>query len=206
MARATGPGRRPGNSGTRESILAAARRQFAELGYDRTSIRQIAIEADVDPALVRHFHGTKQELFVSVIELPIDPETVLPALLAGDPGAVGERLAGFLLSVIEADPAGSPIVGLARAAASEPAAARLVRDLVTARILTPLTEALGVEDAALRASLLASQVVGLTFARYIVGIEPIASLPREQVAAAIGPTLQHYLTGDIGAPPTQGDR
>ena len=114
---------------------------------------------------------------------------------------MGERLASFLLGVIEADPSGSPIVSLARAAASEPDAARLVRDLVTSRILAPLTEALGVEDAALRASLLGSQVVGLTFARYIVGIEPLASLPREQVAAAIGPILQHYLTGPLGAAP-----
>lgn len=201
MAGAPGPGRRPGQSGTREAILAAARRQFAELGYDRTSLRQVALEAGVDPGLVRHFHGTKQELFVAVVELPIDPATALPALLTGDRDAMGERLATFLLEVIESDPVGSPIISLARAAASEPAAARMVRDLVTTRILAPLTQAIGADDAALRASLLGSQVVGLTFARYVVGIEPLASMPREQVAAAIAPTMQHYLTGPIRTTP-----
>ncbi len=204
MAGTSGPGRRPGKSGTREAILAAARRQFADLGYDRTSLRQVALEAGVDPGLVRHFHGTKQELFVAVVELPIDPATAMPALLAGDPEAMGERLALFLLEVIESDPAGSPILSMARAAASEPAAARMVRDLVTTRILAPLTQAIGAEDAALRASLLGSQVVGLTFARYVVGIEPLASMPREQVAAAIGPTLQRYLSGVISTEPSAG--
>ncbi len=197
MAGAPRPGRRPGHSGTREAILAAARRQFAELGYDRTSLRQIALEAGVDPGLVRHFHGTKQELFVAVVELPIDPSTAMPALLSGDPAAMGERLARFLLDVIESDPVGSPIISLARAAASEPAAALLVRDLITTRVLAPLTQAIGADDAALRAALLGSQIVGLTFARYVVGIEPLASLPRQAVVAAIAPTLQHYLTGDV---------
>ncbi len=203
MARAPGPGRRPGHSGTREAILAAARRQFAELGYDRTSLRQVAIEAGVDPGLVRHFHGTKQELFVAVVELPIDPATAIPALLTGDPAAMGERLARFLLDVIESDPVGSPIISMARAAASEPAAALLVRDLVTTRVLAPLTQAIGADDAALRAALLGSQIVGLTFARYVVGIEPLASMPKEAVAAAIAPTLQHYLTGEV-APRSTG--
>ncbi len=194
-------GRRPGRSGTREAILAAARRQFAELGYDRTSIRQVALEAGVDPALVRHFHRSKQELFVAVVELPIDPSLVMPTLLAGDPSTTGERLARFVLHVIESDPVGSPLVSLARAAATEPAAARLVRDLVHTQILGPLTAAIGADDADLRASLLGSQVVGLTFARYVVGIEPLASLPLDQVAAAIAPAMQHYLTGDLGTPP-----
>ena len=204
MAQTSGPGRRPGHSGTREAILTAARRQFAELGYDRTSIRQIALEAGVDPGLVRHFHGTKQELFVSVVQLPMDPAVALPALLAGDRDALGERLARFLLEIIESDPVGSPIISMARAAASEPAAARMVRDLVTTRILAPLTEAIGAEDAALRASLLGSQVVGLTFARYVVGIEPLASLTTAQVVAAVGPTLQRYLVGEVSTGADQG--
>ena len=199
MVAAPGPGRRPGHSGTREAILAAARRQFAELGYDRTSMRQVAIEAGVDPGLVRHFHGSKQELFVAVVELPLDPATALPGLLAGDPASMGQRLAQFLLDTVEADPVGSPLISIARAAASEPAAAVMVRDLVTTRMLTPLTLAIGADNAALRASLLGSQVVGLTFARYIVGIEPLASLTRQETVAAIGPVLQHYLTGDLGS-------
>ena len=111
---------------------------------------------------------------------------------------MGQRLAQFLLDTVEADPVGSPLISIARAAASEPAAAVMVRDLVTTRMLTPLTLAIGADNAALRASLLGSQVVGLTFARYIVGIEPLASLTRQETVAAIGPVLQHYLTGDLG--------
>ena len=86
-------GRRVGDSGTREAILTAARRQFAELGYDRTSMRQVALEAGVDPTLVSHFHGSKQKLFLAVIELPFSPADVLPELLAGDPQEIGVRFA-----------------------------------------------------------------------------------------------------------------
>jgi AcrR family transcriptional regulator len=191
-------GRRPGNSGTREAILAAARRQFADLGYDRTSIRQIAIEAGVDPGLVRHFHGTKQELFVAVVELPFNPADAISLLLSGDPDSMGLRLARFLLDALERDSPGNSVVSIVRAAASEPAAAVMVREFVTANVLAPLTAAIGADNPALRASLLGSQTVGLTFARYVVGIEPLASLPKDKAAAAIAPTLQHYLTGDLG--------
>jgi AcrR family transcriptional regulator len=190
-------GRRPGESGTREAILHAARRQFAELGYDRTSMRQIAIEAGVDPTLVSHFHGTKQELFLSVIELPFQPADVLPDLLAGDPQDAGSRLARFVLGVFESEQGRSQIVGLVRAAASEPAAARLVRDLLTREVFTPLTEGIGSDDPAYRASLVGSQIVGLVMARYIVALEPLASRDPAAVAAAIAPSLQHFLTGDL---------
>jgi AcrR family transcriptional regulator len=190
-------GRRPGESGTREAILHAARRQFAELGYDRTSMRQIAIEAGVDPTLVSHFHGTKQELFLSVIELPFQPADVLPGLLAGDPQDAGARLARFVLGVFESEQGRSQIIGLVRAAASEPAAARLVRDLLTREVFTPLAEGIGSDDAAYRASLVGSQIVGLVMARYIVALEPLASRGPAAVAAAIAPSLQHYLTGNV---------
>ena len=190
-------GRRPGESGTREAILHAARRQFAELGYDRTSMRQIAIEAGVDPTLVSHFHGTKQELFLSVIELPFQPADVLPGLLAGDPQDAGARLARFVLGVFESEQGRSQIIGLVRAAASEPAAARLVRDLLTREVFTPLAEGIGSDDAAYRASLVGSQIVGLVMARYIVALEPLASRGQSAVAAAIAPSLQHYLTGNV---------
>lgn len=199
MTGASGPGRRPGQSGTREAILAAAQRQFSELGYDRTSIRQVAIEAGVDPGLVRHFHHSKQELFVAVVELPIDPATALPHLLAGDPSTMGVRLANFLLDVIVGDPASSAMISMVRAAASEPAAARMVRELVTARVLAPLAQAIGADHPALRASLLGSQIVGLTFARYIVGVEPLASLTNAEAARVIAPVFQHYLTGNLDA-------
>ncbi|WP_460863895.1 TetR/AcrR family transcriptional regulator [Rhodococcus aerolatus] len=191
-------GRRPGESGTRGAILAAAGRQFAALGYDRTSMRAVAAEAGVDPALVSHFHGSKHKLFLAVVELPFDPSAVLPRLLAGDPAELGRRLAAFLVGVLEDDAARSTLLGLVRAATSEPAAAQLVRERLTAEILLPLAAGIGADDPEYRAGLLMSQVVGLTMARYIVAVEPLASRPASAVVAALAPTLQGYLTGDLG--------
>jgi AcrR family transcriptional regulator len=180
-------GRRPGASVTREAISAAARRQFAERGYDRASLRSIAAEAGVDAALIAHFFGSKERLFVAVVELPIDPELVLPQVLDGPRGKTGERLARVLVDVLEDGEARRRITGLVRAAATEPAAARMVRELLTRRVFSPLAHLL-------RANLLGSQVVGLVMARYVVGVEPLASLPRDTLVAAIAPTLQRYLT------------
>jgi AcrR family transcriptional regulator len=192
-------GRRPGSSGTREAIAEAARRRFAELGYERTTIRTIAGDAGVDPALVLRFFGSKQQLFLSVMALPFEPEEVFPEILAGRRSGAGLRLARFAVGVLE-DPRGrSVITGILRAAASEPEAARMVRDLVAGRIVAAISESLGVEDARLRANLVASQIVGLAMSRYIVRVEPLASLPPEAVVEAIAPNLQRYLTRPLTA-------
>jgi AcrR family transcriptional regulator len=195
-------GRRPGDSGTREAIRAAAIEQFSERGYDRPSMRSIAQQAGVDPALVKHYFGSKHALFVDVVELPFDPAQVIPTLFgAGDHDEIGMRVAGFLVSVLEQPAARQRIIGLIRAAASEPEAARMVRELLTREVFARIVEQLQVEDAALRANLAASQVVGLLVARYIVGLEPLASMPPADVAAAVAPNLQRYLTGSLGPGP-----
>jgi AcrR family transcriptional regulator len=186
-------GRRPGDSGTRDAIHAAAARQFADLGYDRTSLRSIAREAGVDQKLVAYFFGTKQQLFVEVVKLPFDPAVVVPVVFGGDPERGGERIAEFVLGILDDPVTRRPLVGLVRAATSEPEAARMVRELLTREVLARIVAELGSDDADLRASLLGSQIVGLLMARYIVRIEPLASLPAEQVAAAIAPNLQRYL-------------
>ena len=194
-------GRRPGDSGTRASIEAAARRQFAATGYDRASMRSIAQEAGVDPALVTHFFGSKQQLFASVMELPIDPSTAIPAILTGDRAGIGRRFAEVVLSVLESPEGAARMTGLVRAAASEEAAAEMVRDLITRDVLTPLADGLGLDQPRLRGALAGSQVVGLVMARYVVGVEPLASLPAEEVAALVAPVLQHYLTEPLGSGP-----
>ena len=190
-------GRRPGDSGTREAILAAARRQFAELGYDRTSLRAVALEAGVDPGLVSHYHGSKQQLFVSVVELPFEPAEVLPRLLAGDREGVGLRLARFVVGVLESDEGRRRVTGLVRAAASEPEAARMVRELVTRELFGPIVESLGTGDAPLRATLLGTQVVGLVMVRHVVGVEPLATLEPDAVAAVLAPALQRILVDPL---------
>ena len=197
MARRSG--RRPGASGTREAIREAAARLFAERGYDRTSMRAIAAEAGVDMKLVAYFFGSKQQLFVEVFTPPFDPAVAIPEVFAGDRVEIGERVARFLLSVLESPEGRRRMIGLIRAAASEPEAARMVRDLISREVLARIVDALDVEDADVRASLLGSQVVGLAMARYIVGVEPLASMSAEAVVAAIAPNLQRYLTGPLSS-------
>jgi AcrR family transcriptional regulator len=190
-------GRRPGPSGTREAITQAARRQFSELGYDRASIRSVAAEAGVDPALVVHYFGSKQRLFVAAIELPFEVGDLVERLETGPREQVGERVARFALEVLGNPDARARWTGMIRAAASDPDAAGLLREVLTQRIFEPLAKALGSEDAQLRANLASSQMVGLVMARYIIAIEPLASADAETVASAIAPTLQRYLVGPL---------
>jgi AcrR family transcriptional regulator len=190
-------GRRPGESGTREAIAQAAQRLFSELGYDRTTIRAIAAAADVDPALVNHFFGSKQELFRAVTTLPVELAEVLPRIAEGPRSQAGLRLADYVMGVLEDPETRRAITGLVRAAASDPEAARVVREIVTARVLTPIAEHLAADRPTLRASLINSQMVGLIMARYVLALEPLASLPRGEVVQAIAPNLQRYLTGRL---------
>ncbi len=160
-------------------------------------MRQVAIEAGVDPALVAHYFGGKPELFAVVAQLPFEPRKVLPALIAGERSDAGARLARFALSVIETEEGRRRIISIVRAASAEPAAAQIIRDLLTREVLVPLAEQIGAEQARYRGALLMSQIVGLVMARYIVKIEPLATMSPDQVAAAIAPVLQHYLTGEL---------
>jgi AcrR family transcriptional regulator len=192
-------GRRPGDSGTREAIAAAARRQFAEQGYDRTSLRSVALEAGVDPSLVSHFYGSKPQLLASVIELPFEPALALPVLLAGDRDELGLRLARFLVALLESEDGRRPVIGLVRSAVSAPEAAAMVRELISSRLLAALAENLGVDHPRLRGSLVGAQVVGLVMSRYVVELEPLASLSPDAVAAAIAPNLQRLLVDPLPA-------
>jgi AcrR family transcriptional regulator len=192
-------GRRPGPSRTREAIAAAARRQFAQLGYDRTTIRSVAAEAQVDPALVLHYFESKQQLFLAAVDLPFEVDDLVEQIRSGPRTKVGERVVGFALGVLRTSEGLARWTGMVRAAASDPDAAAVLRDVLTRRIFEPLAEALGSDDAQLRANLASSQMVGLVMARYVIAIEPLASTDDETIAAALAPTIQRYLVGDLGA-------
>jgi AcrR family transcriptional regulator len=192
-------GRRPGASGTREAIADAARRCFGEVGYDRAGIRDVAELAGVDPALVMHYFGSKQKLFVSVMALPYEPEEVLPALVRDGDGEVGERLARFIVGVLERPQQRMVLVGMVRAAAAEPDLADVVRELVSARIVNAIAAGLDGPDAEARASLVASQIIGLIMARHVIRIEPLAGLAPDALVAAIAPVFQRYLTDPLAA-------
>ena len=196
-------GRRPGASGTREAILDAARRAFAEHGYQRATIRGVADLAGVDPALVHHYFGTKQELFVAAVQLPVNPVEQLTAVLADSPDQVGERLVGVFLSIWDHTADRSPLLALVRSAVGDEGAAAMLREFITEELVGQIAGRLGGADARLRATLVGSQLIGLAMARYIIRVEPLASAPAAQVVAAIGPTLQRYLTGELAAAPAR---
>ncbi len=191
-------GRRPGVSDTRERILAGARAGFGEAGFDGTTIRGIAARAGVDPALVHHYFGSKQQLFVAAMELPVDLDAVVPGLLAGPPDELGYRIATFVLELWGAPHTRPLMLGIVRSAASDAVAAQLLRQILAEGPFAAIAKAIDRPDAELRATLVGSQLVGLAMARYIVGAEPLASAPVEVVARAVGPTIQRYLVGDLG--------
>ena len=159
-------------------------------------MRAIAADAGVDPRLITHFFGSKQELFVAVVELPFDPEPTFEALLADAGDDAGARLAQFIVGVLQQEQTRATITGLMRAAASEDEAAMQIRDLISTRMLTPLAQRLGVPDPELRAAMMASQVVGLTFARHVVGIPALREADPAQLTALLAKVFDAYLTDD----------
>jgi AcrR family transcriptional regulator len=191
-------GRRPGNQDTKQSILESARAVFAERGFDKASIRAIAARAQVDPALVHHYFGTKDKLFLASMNAPIDPAELIPKAMAGPRDEVGERLVRLVLSVWDSS-AGAAAIALLRSAMSNEWTARLMREFVITQVLRRAVAELGIDEAQAptRAALVATQVGGLAVVRYILKVEPVASAPAEQLVAAIGPNVQRYLTGDL---------
>ena len=189
-------GRRPGPTTTRAAIAAAARRQFAELGYDRATLRGIAGEADVDAALVVRFYGSKEALFQAVMALPPTIADRMAGLAEGPTATMGLRFAEVVVGMLEDPQSRSVVLGRIRSAASHPDAAALVRETVT-RDVGRLVAALTDDEPETRAVLVGSQVVGLALARHVVRVEPLASLPAADVIDYLAPVFQHYLVGTL---------
>ncbi|WP_405497493.1 TetR family transcriptional regulator [Nocardia sp. NBC_00511] len=190
-------GRRPGRSGTRDAILDAARARFAEVGFDRASIRSIATAASVDPALVHHYFGTKHELFAAALELPIDPQTILAQFAAVPVEHLGEAIVRAIVSIWDS-PVGTPAVAAFRSLLSsgDPSLARsFLLEVVLKDIRPRVDSPPGTGDK--RAVLAATQLMGLLISRKLLQLEPIASMPVDELAVVVGPTLQRYFTGDL---------
>ena len=190
-------GGEPAGPSTREAILASARREFAAGGFERATIRRIAAGAGVDPALVHHYFGTKDDLLIEAIRLPVLPDVMLERMTRDDPGRVGEAVARLFFSVWERPESRPIMLGLLRSAMTHERAAEMLRDTVTRRLLRPVAGVLGKERAELRAGLAATQLIGLALARYVVGLGPIAEASVDDLVAAAAPTIQRYLTGDL---------
>jgi len=197
-------GRRAGDSGTRAAILDAARRQFGSHGYDSATIRGIAADAGVDPALVHHFYGTKERLFAAAMELPVIPSELITAALAegGRTAGVstGEHLIRSALTLWESSGLLDAFQGLLRSAVTSEQAAAMLREFLTEVILGPVASIAGETDpdsAPFRASLVATQMLGLAMARYVLRFGPVVAATQDELVAAIGPVIDRYLSGNL---------
>jgi AcrR family transcriptional regulator len=189
-------GRRPGETQTRDAIAAAARSQFAEVGYDRATMRSIAAAAGVDPALIVHFFGSKEALFREVTALPPELAGILRSVVEGAREDVGRRVAQAVVAMLENPESRAVVLARIRSAASHAEAAALVRELVS-RDIGALTNALTDDRSEIRAVLVGTQIVGLVFSRYVVAVEPIASLPPPDLVDVLAPTFQRLLVGPL---------
>ncbi|MEI5011512.1 TetR family transcriptional regulator [Streptomyces sp. PmtA] len=180
--------------GARERILEAARTEFAERGYDKTSVRGIAKAAGVDPALVHHYFGTKDEVFAAAIEVSFEPALVVPAILGEGKDGVGERLARYFIGVWENPVTRAPLLAILRSALTHEAAAKVLRGFVLRRMLERIAADLDVPDPKFRAELAASHMIGIAILRYVIQVEPLATVDPEEIVAMVAPTLQRYLT------------
>jgi AcrR family transcriptional regulator len=192
-------GRPAGSPPNREAILTAAREQFASRGYEGATIRGIASVAGVDPALVHHYYGSKEELFAAAMKLPASPREVLASALEGDVEQLGERLVRRFLELwsSETEGLGGAVTAMLRAATTREDAARMVREFLTREALGRIADALDVPQPHLRAALAGSQLIGLALGRFVLRVEPIASIDDETLVGCYAPTLQRYLTGPL---------
>lgn len=191
------PGRPPGPSDTRDRILTSARELFARNGIDKTSIRAIAGDAGVDPALVHHYFGTKTQLFAAAIHIPIDPMAVIGPLREIPVEQIGYTLPSILLPLWDSE-MGKSLVATLRSilAGNDISLVRsFLQEIITVEVASRVDNPPG--SGKTRAQFVASQLVGVVMARYILELEPFCSLPVDQIAETIAPNLQHYLTGEL---------
>jgi AcrR family transcriptional regulator len=182
---------------TRGAVLEAARARFAEHGYAGTKLRDVAADADVDVALVSYFFGSKDGLFAAAMELAINPADLVAELIRDGTDGLGERMLRTFLSVLDTPGSGAPFLALVRSAASHEESAAMLRGFVEREVLGRLATTIDAPQPELRAALAGSQMIGMVMARYIVRVEPLAGSDPDTLVAAIGPTIQRYLTGDV---------
>jgi AcrR family transcriptional regulator len=193
------PGRWRSGAQSRQRILATARALFREHGYAGTTVRAVAAEAGVDPAMVFYFFGTKQGLFGAAVEMSADVPPAIESIFTGGLDGIGERIVRTLVENLDRSDR-APLAMLIRSAPTHDRSEALLREFIDREITGRLAALLGTPDAALRAGIAAVQILGLAAARYVVRIEPIASASVEELATRFGPIVQHGLTGDPAPP------
>jgi AcrR family transcriptional regulator len=201
-----GAGRAGGRRGPRREgdaradILAAARRLFAERGYDGTSLRAVARAAGVDPALVHHYFAGKPDLYAASIGLDIDPVAVRERVIAVGRHGGAEAVVRTFLSLWDSPEREERLRGLIAGLATRSPVGLAYREFVAEVILAPVMAELAVDQPARRGALVSSQLIGLAMVRYVVRMDPLASAPAESVVADVAPTLRRYLTDPLPEP------
>jgi AcrR family transcriptional regulator len=190
-------GRPPGteSADTRDRILTAAREEFSERGYEKTSVRGIAKAAGVDSALVHHYFGTKEQVFEAAVEVAFSPALKMrDVVLEGPLEGAGERMTRFVFGLWENPVTRKPLLAIVRSAVNNEAAATVFRRLVATQLMRRIAGELDTPDAELRAELAAAQLVGVAMMRYVIRIEPVASADVELIIARVAPVVQGHLT------------
>jgi len=177
---------------TREAIEGAARELFAINGFERTTVRDIAARADIDPSMIIRYFGSKDALFALVAA----PDLHLPDLTDADPATLGQGLVRHFLAQWEGAEAGGGMQVLLRSAASNDAAAERLRDAFRAQVAPAIARIGRPDTAQVRAGLVATQLLGLAMARYVLRLQPVTAMPAELIVRVIGGTIQRYVEGD----------
>jgi AcrR family transcriptional regulator len=190
-------GRRPAGADTKTALLDAAKAVFSEQGYEGATVRAIAKRAGVDAAMVNHWFGGKEALFArAVLQLPVDPEVIVSELVSGEVDTLGERVIRRFLTVWDST-GGGQFAALIRSVAGHEMALAGLRELFMKHIFRHVTDRVAKDAPLLRANLVASQIIGLGMVRYVAKFDPLSTADIDTVAAAVGPTIQRYLTGSI---------
>lgn len=186
-----------GEPAARERILGSARAEFAERGYDKASIRAIARGAEVDPALVHHYFGTKEQVFSAAVEGAFAPALMgMHEQLSADDGQpIGEKIVRYIFGVWESTVTREPLLAIVRSAVNNETAAGIFRTLVVRQLVSRVAARLDAPDAELRVELAVAQLVGTAMLRYVIRTEPLASSPREELIGRLAPVVQWHLTG-----------
>jgi AcrR family transcriptional regulator len=187
-------GRRPGSGDTRADILASARAQFGAKSFHQATIRGIAAEARVDPALVHHYFGTKEDLFAASIDLPLRPTDIADVLLAGGLESVGRNVATLFFSMWENTETRDPLMAMLRGAFDNEQGAAVLREFFGSALLGRVAPQIGGPNAELRVSLAVSHLVGVAVLRYVIGFPSLVKVPVEQLIETLSPRIQAYFT------------
>jgi AcrR family transcriptional regulator len=186
-------GRRPGTPETREEILVTARRAFAERGYEATSLRSIAAKVHVDPALLVHYFGSKEGLFLATLEVTIGPSALFSGIDTLEVREAAELIVARYLALLDDEQTRDVVLSLVRSAVSSERAATMLREFLVSKMLSSLGLLVGRPDGQLRASLVVAQLVGIAMLRHVVRLDAVVRASRDELVSLVAPVLEGYL-------------